>query len=358
MPIQYLSVIVAFVICAGALPAVKILARRLHLYDAPGPLKIHHGSIPRLGGIAMMLGLLGSIIAFHPPAFRMYGLPLLVLAAVWAVGLLDDLMTVPSSIRFCVHIVAGAAFWLGGWRLSWFQASTLDLAATCVLVALVINAMNFLDGMDGLAAGTTAVISLGFLVVSVHSADLTGTLLASSLLGISVGMLTANAPPATIFMGDSGSTLIGVVLAFLSLNWIHVQPAGHTIVVPLIFLSIPLADVAFAVTRRARSGSALFAGDRRHYYDLLLGHGWSVPRILEVSLGINCVLGIVAWFCARGILGMGFGIAIVVSFGIAASAYFLGSLQPEPEQVQDNHQVTPITSALEQLEPGDANVNV
>jgi UDP-GlcNAc:undecaprenyl-phosphate GlcNAc-1-phosphate transferase len=279
----------------------------------------------------MMAGLLASIFPFLPPGSNPYAVPLLVFIAVWAIGLIDDVITLPSYVRFCVHIAAGAALWFAGWRPGWFRPSPLDLAAACLFVALIINAMNLLDGMDGLAAGTAAIVSAGFLIVSAGRSSSMGIALASSLLGISVGMLTGNAPPAAIFMGDSGSTLVGVVLAFLSLNWIRIQPVEHSIVVPLIFLTLPLADVVLAILRRARTHAALFDGDRRHFYDILLRRGWTVHRILEVSLGITCIFVFVGWLCARGLLAAGFAVGIAIS-GVAVAAYFLGSLQRELER--------------------------
>jgi UDP-GlcNAc:undecaprenyl-phosphate/decaprenyl-phosphate GlcNAc-1-phosphate transferase len=346
MPIQYVSGVIAFLVCAGTLPAVKQLAQHFNLYDQPGPLKIHHGSISRLGGIAMMAGLMANTYPFLPPTSRPYAVLLLVFIAVWAIGLIDDVIPLPSYIRFCVHITAGSGFWFAGWRPDWFRPSPLDLIATCLFVAFVINAMNLLDGMDGLAAGTAAIVSMGFLVVSAGSSSSAEIVMASSLLGVSVGMLTVNAPPATIFMGDSGSTLIGIVLAFLSLNWIHIEPAEHTIVVPLIFLSVPLADVVLAILRRARTHAALFDGDRRHFYDILLRRGWTVRHVLEVSIGITCILVFTGWLCAYGILRAGFAVGIVIS-GVAVAAYFLGSLQPESDRVQCSHQGTSLGSALE-----------
>jgi UDP-GlcNAc:undecaprenyl-phosphate/decaprenyl-phosphate GlcNAc-1-phosphate transferase len=347
MPIQYSSGVIAFLVCAGTLPAVKLFARRFHLYDAPGSLKIHHGSISRLGGIAMMAGLLASLIIFLLPTTRKEALPLVVLMAVWTVGLVDDVKSLPSYFRFAVHIGAGATFWLAGWRPGWFQSATLDLVATCLFVALVINALNLLDGMDGLATGTAATVSLGFLFISAGNSNRTETIVAASLLGVSAGMLTANAPPATIFMGDSGSTLIGIVLAFLSLNWIRIQPAEHSIVVPLIFLSIPLADVALAVLRRTRSRTALFAGDRRHFYDLLLRRGWTVRRVLIVSLGITCLLVLTGWMCARQMLGARVGVSLIVGC-VGIFAHSLGSLRPETEQqVREIRHETSLGSVIE-----------
>jgi UDP-GlcNAc:undecaprenyl-phosphate GlcNAc-1-phosphate transferase len=346
MPIYYFSGVVAFLVCAGTLPAVKRLARHLSLYDEPGPLKIHSHSIPRLGGIAMMAGLLATTIPFLPPTSRPNAILLLVLTAIWAVGLIDDVTGLPSHVRFCVHLAAGAAMWLAGWHLNWFRLAPLDLAATCLFVALIVNSMNLLDGMDGLAAGTAAMACLGFLIISAGSSNAMEIVMASSLLGVCLGVLTVNAPPATLFMGDCGSTLTGIVLAFLSLNWIQMRPAEHNIVAPLMFLALPLADAVLAILRRARSQTALFDGDRRHFYDLLLRRGWTARRVLEVSFAIAFVLIFAGCSCVRGILGTSFAVGIIVS-GVVVAAYLLGSLQPEPEQVQDSHQGTSLGSALE-----------
>ena len=348
MPIYYFyfSGVVAFLVCAGALPAVRRLALRLNLYDQPGPLKIHNGSIPRLGGIAMMAGLLATTIAFLPLTSRLNAIVVLVLIAIWAIGLVDDLTSLPSYVRFCVHMSAGAAFWLAGWHLNWFAQAPLDFAATCMFVALVVNAMNLLDGMDGLAAGTSAIACLGFLIISAGNPDTMEIVMASSLLGVSLGILTVNAPPATMFMGDSGSTLIGIVLAFLCLNWIHIRPSEHNIVAPLLFLTLPLADVFLAVLRRDRSRAGLFDGDRRHFYDILLRRGWTVRRVLEVSMAITFVLVIAGWSCVHGIVGTPFAIGIIVS-GVVLAAYVLGSLQPESKPVQDAHRRTSWGSALD-----------
>ena len=346
MPIHYFSGVVAFLVCVAALPAVKRLARDMNLYDRPGALKIPHGCIPRLGGIAMMAGLLATTMAFLPPTSRPHAILFLVLIAIWAVGFIDDVASLPASIRLGIHLGAGAAFWLAGWHVNWFRQAPLDFAATCLFVAFVVNAMNLLDGMDGLAAGTAAVACLGFLVISAGDSNTTEIVMASGLLGVSLGMLTANAPPATLFMGDSGSTLVGIVLAFLCLNWIHMQPVGHSIVGPLLFLTVPLADVVLAVLRRARSQAGLFDGDRRHFYDILLRRGWTVLRVLEVSLAISFGLVIAGWLCVQGKLGAPVAIGIVAS-GVVLAAHLLGSVQPERESVQDGHQGTSLGSALE-----------
>src|ERR1700686_773613 len=134
----YISGFVALLFGLGMLPLVKRLAQDYALYDASGPLKIHHGSIPRLGGIAMFAGFLAGILILYIQASRPTSLPLFVFVIVWAVGLIDDIRTLGSLFRFCFHIGAGCALWFAGWRLQWFNSPILDLAVTCLFVAFMI----------------------------------------------------------------------------------------------------------------------------------------------------------------------------------------------------------------------------
>ncbi len=155
-----------------------------------------------------------------------------------------------AYFRFVVQIGAGSAVVAGGMAFAMVQLAPGDLAVTCLFVAFLINAMNLLDGMDGLAASVAAVACLGFVVISVESGNTVGIVVAGSLLGACAAVLFVNAPPATMFMGDSGSTLLGVVLAFLSLNWTRSQAGSGALVVPLIFSPCP------SRTRCSRSSGA------------------------------------------------------------------------------------------------------
>ena len=346
MFINYLSGLAALLLCLGALPVVKRVARKMNLYDPAGPLKIHQGFIPRLGGVAMFVGFLAGTAVIYIPASRPSFLPILVFALIWFVGLVDDLRTLSSLLRFSVQLAAGSALWFAGWRLQWFSSSFLDFAVTCLFVAFLINAMNLLDGMDGLAAATAAIACIGFLMISSGDGNALEIAVASCLLGSCVGVLFVNAPPAQMFMGDSGSTFIGIVLAFLSLNWVRSQGQAQSIAIPLIFLSVPLVDVLLAILRRSRSRQGLFMGDRRHYYDILLQRGWTVEGVLRISVCVMGTLVFAAWLAARGITTAWMTAALVLC-GLAASALSLGSLQPDLTAVPASRKKTPIGPAIE-----------
>jgi UDP-GlcNAc:undecaprenyl-phosphate GlcNAc-1-phosphate transferase len=346
MSIQLVSGFVALIVCLGTLPAVRRIAQHFSLYDEQGPLKIHRGSIPRLGGIAMLAGFLTGTLTHYVFGIRLDSLPLFVFIPVWAVGLIDDIRSLGAQIRLFIHLAAGSALWFAGWRLMWFGSHLLDLAVTSLFVAFMINAWNLLDGMDGLAAGTATIVAIGFLMISLAQANGIGMLIAASLLGSCLGMLSLNAPPAKMFMGDSGSTLIGTVLAFLSLNWVRTTTDPHSIAIPLLFLSVPLADASLAILRRSRTPKLIFDGDRRHFYDLLLQRGWSVEAVLNISMSAAGILVLLGWMCVHEIISVRIT-CVAVGLSLISAAILLGSLQPETKPLHANRQESPVGSAGE-----------
>jgi UDP-GlcNAc:undecaprenyl-phosphate/decaprenyl-phosphate GlcNAc-1-phosphate transferase len=319
--------IVALAVCIGAMPMGQRIALHWKLYDFPGALKIHRKPIPRVGGIAMMAGLLACLVLL--PVRGEQRLGLLAFLVVWAVGLMDDIKGLPPLLRLVSHLVAGVLLWLGGWQLHWTTSTALNIGLTCLLVAFVINSTNLFDGMDGLAAGTAGIIAIGFLALLSGTSALFSQVVAWSLLGVCLGVLVRNLPPASIFMGDSGSTLIGALLAFLILDWTRTQP-NHNIVPPLLLVSLPVADALLAAVRRLRSRKSPFSGDRRHFYDLLLQRGWSVGSVLALSWGLTAILGVVAW-CSRGgaLSSQTVIAALAVATAFSAAACILGSFRPE-----------------------------
>ncbi len=298
MNANFLLAIVSFITCVLLTPVICAVAVRNGWYDLPGELKIHSAPIPRLGGVALMAGVVAStILAIHNP--RPVGAVLLILAVVWAVGLVDDLKGTSPYLRLAVDFGCGAAFWLTGWRLQWFSNPYMDLLATMAFVTFAINAMNMLDGMDGLALTVSGIASVGFIVLLSAQPQGFSSGLAWSLAAVCAAMFLYNRPPAQIFIGDSGSTLLGASLAFLALDWARTDSPAHSSIVPFLFLGLPLADAFAAVVRRLRGMKSPFKGDRRHFYDLLLRRGWKSPEVLGVSALITVLLVLLSLTTAR-----------------------------------------------------------
>jgi UDP-GlcNAc:undecaprenyl-phosphate GlcNAc-1-phosphate transferase len=298
MNANFLLAIVSFTSCVLVTPVVCAVAIRNGWYDLPGELKVHSAPTPRLGGIALMAGILAStVFAIHDP--RPVGAVVMILAVVWTVGLVDDLKGTSPYLRLAVDFGCGAAFWLLGWKLQWFSSPYLDFLATIAFLAFAINSMNMLDGMDGLALTVSGIASVGFIVLLSAQPLGFASGLAWSLAAVCAAMFLYNRPPAQIFIGDSGSTLLGASLAFLALDWVRTDAPAHSSVIPLLFVGLPLADAFAAVVRRVRRMKSPFRGDRRHFYDLLLRRGWTLPEILGVSAVATILLVLLSLTAAR-----------------------------------------------------------
>lgn len=267
-----MALIVAFTVAVVTAPLAGRLARRLGLVDRPGPLKVHRRPVPYLGGLAVLAGLLGPVAASRPWV-------LVPLAAAATLGLADDRAGLPARARLAVEVAIGGAVAVVAADGSPGR-SALAVVATVVLV----NAVNLLDGLDGLAGGTTAVAALGFAVIL--GGD--GAILALALAGGLGGFLVWNRPPARIYLGDSGSYLIGTALAVLLVDaWGEATP---TAAAALLLVGVPVADTSVAIVRRLRAGHPLFAGDRGHVYDRLVDRGLSPGGVVLLVIGAQAGL--------------------------------------------------------------------
>lgn len=291
----------AFSLVVTALPILRRLASRWQLYDLPGQLKIHDQPIPRVGGVALTFALVTSALASgvsfsaHRTAFY------LALAVIWATGLIDDFLSLSPWIRLSGQFGAALLFCqLGGWQLPVSANVPLNVAATCLFITIFVNAFNFLDGADGLAAGVAAMIGLGYILLSEKTGTPLGGVIAAALLGSCLGFLVFNFPPAKIFMGDSGSTTLGFVVAFLGLDFCRAKNGvGRELLLPLVFACLPLLDFFLAILRRLRRRVSPFAGDRFHWYDLLFQRGWSARQVAITCYAIAGVLLILGWLGER-----------------------------------------------------------
>jgi UDP-GlcNAc:undecaprenyl-phosphate/decaprenyl-phosphate GlcNAc-1-phosphate transferase len=316
-----------FIVCFLLTPLIQQIAERRRLFDHPGDLKVHKSPVPRLGGVAMMASLaMGTM--FAPAQWRPATVAIVVLFGVWLTGLVDDLRGAPAILRLCIQVTAGGVLWSGGWRLGWFGNPTLDFIATTVFFAAMVNAMNFLDGMDGVVLSISGVLAAGFIILFAISPGGPSLWLACGALAVCSAMLFYNEPPASIFIGDSGSNLLGALFALLCLDWIRSEPSTHSSLQLLPLVAIPLADAGAAILRRLRSRMSPMSGDRRHFYDLLRSKGWETGRILNVSVLVTSLFVVLSLLSAVGLLNAWIGVA-VSAIALLAVALMLGSFVPE-----------------------------
>ena len=299
-----------FFATAGVVLAVTPLVRRLSLkiraIDLPSERKIHTRPTPTLGGLGMLFGVgVGLLVAWLTPSLRptfdfsseLQGAALAALA-IAAVGVVDDLRTLSVPAKVAGQVLAAGILILYGVELLffWFPTqgvislgSDLAVPLTVAWVLLVVNAVNLIDGLDGLAAGIVAIAAAAFFVYAYRVPAAFGqpespaAVLSAVTAGAAVGFLPYNFSPAKIIMGDTGSMLLGVLLAAATISGIGrtPQPSGHDIaafsipvLIPVLVLAVPLVDVMLAIVRRLRRHKAVFAPDKEHIHHQLreIGH--------------------------------------------------------------------------------------
>jgi UDP-GlcNAc:undecaprenyl-phosphate GlcNAc-1-phosphate transferase len=337
---------IAFFTTIAVVPLVRRFCIRWGLYDLNGPLKIHVGAIPRLGGVAIILSLVAGLV-FNHQFDAMQARPFLIaLTLIWAVGFVDDIQGLSPILRLAIQIVGGVLLWYGGWRLPWFENSAINLAGVCLLAVVFINAFNFLDGADGLCAGVTGIIAAAYIFLPSIALSELGSLVAWSLLGASLGFLFFNFPPnAKIFMGDSGSTVLGFCIVFLGLDFCRSSAPnlkGATVLFPIVVAGLPLLDATLAISRRLVGGGDLLYGDRRHFYDLWTGLGWTPRRVALTTYALTAAICAIAGL----VLKCDFRKALSLSIGTAGilliAGLRLGSLRQNHETQDKPADCSPI----------------
>lgn len=286
----------AFLVAVALTPLVMRVCFRFNVLDQPGPLKIHTRPIPRLGGIAIAVAIAaGMLVAGDATAGHL--LLVTAFALVWFTGLLDDLRGLPPVTRLTAQILAAFLIYRAGFGFP-FESGVLSLVGTAVVVVLYVNALNMWDGSDGLATGCAGLAVLAFFFAP-HQSHGAASALACSTAAAAAGFLVFNLKGAA-FMGDSGSTLLGLILAFLSLDFYRANRVTLPVATyPVFLVALPILDSGLAIIRRLRNARSPALGDRSHLYDLMLAHGSSARSVAFTSFAITSALAVLGWLALR-----------------------------------------------------------
>lgn len=317
--------ILAYVAGVVLTPLCRYLAHRWDVVDRPDNLlKTHARTVAYLGGLAVYISFVLALVAMG----MYYSQPWLLLAAIGAsstiitvTGLLDDLLDLRPRYKILGQalsalVLYGGLFWyyqslgqprgfypagnfwepLGVHLPAWFDFSA-SLLLAIVLVIAATNATNLLDGLDGLCGGVSGIMALAFAALAVLLAcygrypdtDRTRVLLALAMAGAVLGFLPYNIPPASIFLGDAGSMLLGFFVAVMMLLF-SVEGTVRWLLASCVIFGLPIIDTGLTVVRRALAGVNIFTGDRSHLYDQLVDRGLSVPKVV----GLFYLLAVVA----------------------------------------------------------------
>lgn len=309
LPYSLLLFAAALALSLATTPLVRAMARRIGAYDRPGPRRIHAQPVPTLGGLAIAAAVLGAAWAGYllpGPIGRMDIRPLLGLTAaslpILALGVLDDLRRVTPLAKLAVQAMAATILVLFGYGIPMLSTpfgggihlGPLGMPLTVAWVVLVTNAINLIDGLDGLAAGAVFIASMSLWWVGRSHLDLYVMFIAAVMAGATLGFLRYNFPPARIFMGDTGSQFLGLALAAISLIENRKGTVTLTLLFPLVAMGVPIFDSALAFVRRLASRQPVFRADSEHIHHRLLRLGLS-PRGALFALWYLCLfLGVMA----------------------------------------------------------------
>ena len=296
------SLLVAYVMT----PPVKRFAEKVGAIDVPRDnRRVHDHPIPRMGGLAIFIGFMLSLIFFVPMSTKVTGL--LVGSVIIAVmGGVDDIVSLNPWVKLAGQIVAALVAIRCGLVFdvisnpnifaeeTYIEIGWLSIPLTMLWIVGCTNAVNLIDGLDGLAVGVSAISSLTMLIVSLFVSEPVVSIILAALTGACLGFMPYNLNPAKIFMGDVGSQLLGFVLSTASIMGLFKLHAIITFFVPLLALALPLADTIFAFFRRILHGQSPFKADKGHFHHRLLAMGLNQKQVVAVLYGISAVLGLLA----------------------------------------------------------------
>lgn len=296
------TIVVAAGISCAITPLVKRLAKKVGAMDIPkDQRRMHHKPIPRMGGLSIFLAFLISFLIFGEMDRGLRGI-LLGATVIVILGITDDIKTLRALPKFGIQILAAVLVVIHGCRIEQFLGWELPVwfscIATVIWIVMITNAVNFIDGLDGLAAGVSAISAGTMLIVALmlvpeHNATLSALVLAA-ILGGCIGFIPYNFNPASIFMGDTGSTFLGFMLASVSVFGLFKTYAVISFAVPFLVLGLPIFDICFAVIRRLAKGQSPMHADRGHVHHRLIDMGFSQKQAVAISYLISVMLGLCA----------------------------------------------------------------
>ena len=373
MPIEFNMIAVILlplvvVISFLSTPIVKSFAYKLGAIDVPkDERRMHKVPIPRMGGLAIFLGFIISVLLFVEVDDQMKGI-LLGSVIIVVMGIIDDITPLRASLKFVIQILAALIPVYYGvqitcisnpnlfsdnpyWNFGW-----LSIPITVIWIVGLTNAVNLIDGLDGLAIGVSSISALTMLAIAILVAEPQVAVIMAALVGACIGFMPYNMNPAKIFMGDTGSTFLGYILACITIQGLFKFYAVISFVVPFLILGLPIFDTMFAIIRRISHGQNPMAPDRSHVHHRLIDMGLNQKQAVAVLYVISAILGLSAVVLAtsgeiKAILCL---MALIIVCLIAVRVIFLPHMSDEEKKHFKEHSLRQELTEIEEEVREDA----
>ena len=329
------AMLVSFVLT----PLVKRLAHKIGAVDIPmDERRMHKEPIPRLGGLAIFIGCIVAILAFAEIGVQLRGI-LMGAAIIVAVGIVDDIRPLGAGLKLILQIISALIAVGHGVRIEtianplpfggdYLNFGIWAIPITVIWIVAVTNSVNLIDGLDGLADGVSTIGALTMLIITLLMGDLPVAIICGALVGACVGFIPYNMNPAKIFMGDTGSTFLGYMLATISVLGLFKLFAVISFIVPFIILGFPIYDTASAFTRRILKGQNPMKADRSHTHHKLIDMGMNQKQAVATLYLVSGVLGL----CAVMIISSGYMKVILSVAALLVTAFTVARIARYPHE--------------------------
>ncbi|MFP4017127.1 MAG: MraY family glycosyltransferase [Halanaerobiales bacterium] len=318
--------IISLVLTYFFTPLAKKIAVKINAVDMPSNRRINKKAVPTLGGIAIFIGFLITVLLFSEIDMMMLGI-LIGGTIILYFGILDDLYEIPPWLKLLGQIIAASILIICGVKIEFITnpfggliyLGYWGVPLTLLWIVGVTNTVNLVDGLDGLAAGITAIAALTLFFVGLQEGQTIAAIMALTLAGSSLGFLKFNFNPAEIFMGDTGAMFSGFILAAISVSGALKSAAAVTLIVPVLALGVPIFDTIFAIIRRISNGKPIGEADHGHIHHRLLALGFNqrqaVLSVYAISIGLGLMALIVNGSTFHDAITMLFVVTILLIYG-------------------------------------------
>ncbi|MBP3950062.1 undecaprenyl/decaprenyl-phosphate alpha-N-acetylglucosaminyl 1-phosphate transferase [Bacillus sp. YZJH907-2] len=332
MELYILAFFVAFTVSLLSTPLVIKFAKAIGAVDQPDYRKVHKQVMPRMGGIAIIIGTIAGFLIV--PVESPYITSIIVGAGIIViVGLLDDLYTLSAKYKLIGQLLAAGIVVMSGLRIELINLPfdvqiqlgfVLSAILTVLWIVAITNAINLIDGLDGLAAGVSTIALASILAMAILDGQYLVVPIAIILIGSILGFLPFNFNPAKIFMGDTGALFLGYAIAVISVMGLFKSVTVFSLVIPIIILAIPIFDTIFAIVRRILNKKKISEPDKSHLHHCLLEMGFSHRKTVLIIYVVNIFFGVSAIVFSNAALWGSVIIIAVLLLLIELSAELIG----------------------------------
>lgn len=364
--IYLIALIFSFSISYLMVPVSIKLANKMGILDNPDRdnRRVHKKPTPRIGGLAMVISIIVSVIAIFAFSYfmkiqldnRLLGFVLgaIIIATM---GFVDDIKSLRPAYKFMFQLVAGSVIYvfgisIVGVKIPFIHPEMIDFGIfafpiTLLWVLGITNAVNLIDGLDGLAAGIANIAAISLLVIFlITGASLEVILLTVALVGATLGFLPYNFNPAKTFMGDTGSNFLGYTLATISIMGMAKGYTLLAIVIPIIIFAVPIFDMLFVVCKRLLQHQKITSPDKKHIHHRLLNRGFSQKQAVLILYTITCILGITAITIVTGLFKQGI-LSVIIVIVIWFAGYIYSDLKSKKHALLKENEIVDANKEIE-----------